>query len=101
MPLLAPSAAAAPHLEQVAKVVAAVEGDPADVVVQHDAAAHQQLAKVLHVNAARLILQEQQQQQHHGTQENGGVSSKAQQLLVRQRRLKRCMRQICQPIWTA
>jgi hypothetical protein len=79
-----------------------VEGDPADVVVQHDAAAHQQLAKVLHVNAARLILRQQHQQQHHGTQENGGVSGKAWQLLVlRARHLKRRMRQICQLIWTA
>lgn len=44
------------YLEQVAKVVATVEGDPADIVVQHNAAAHQQLSKVLHINPARLIL---------------------------------------------
>eukprot|EP00964_Phaeocystis_antarctica_P049726 scaffold28807_cov67-Phaeocystis_antarctica.AAC.18 len=44
------------HLEQVAEVVARVEGDPLDVVAQHDPRGDEQLRKVNRVDAALLVL---------------------------------------------
>ena len=44
------------QFEEVCEVVARVEGDPRDVVAQHNPRAHQQLCKVHRVDAALLVL---------------------------------------------